>query len=132
MHEQTRRLVSGCRLSNNKIHIFTSVPLRVEKKKKKKRFYLFDFRASHLFQVALAPALLCWVPLSLPHSSASPPVIPPLSLAAELLACERSVRLEDEPPPPSLSLLWRLLEIRNTDRKGVIVSAKTLESPLIF
>lgn len=78
--------------------------------------------------MALDPALLCWVPLSLLHSSTSPAVIPPLSLAAELLACERSVRLEDE-PPPSLSLLWRLLEIQNTDRKGVIVSTESLESP---
>lgn len=78
--------------------------------------------------MALDPALLCWVPLSLLHSSARPPVIPPLSHAAELLACERSVRLEDE-PPPSLSLLWRLLEIQNTDRRGVTVSTKSLESP---
>lgn len=34
MSKQTRRLVSGCQLSNNKIHIFTSALLRIKKKKK--------------------------------------------------------------------------------------------------
>lgn len=58
-----------------------------------------------LFQVALAPALLCWVPLSLLLSSV-PPFSPP---PAGAFAWERSVRLEDE-SVPNLSLVWRLLE----------------------
>lgn len=71
-----------------------------------------------LFQVALAPARLCWVPLSLLHSSASPPAVPPFSPPppAWVFACERSVRLEDE-PLPNLSLLWRLLEIQKDGRE---------------
>lgn len=68
---------------------------------------------SHLFQVALAPALLCWLPLSLPHSSVSPPVIPPLSPPA-FFPCERSVWLENE-LLPNLNLLWRLLKDQKTD-----------------
>ncbi|TNN22241.1 hypothetical protein EYF80_067645 [Liparis tanakae] len=69
---------------------------------------------THLFQVALAPALLCWV---------SPPVVPPLSPPPpppppppEVFACERSVRLEEE-LLPNLSLLWRVLEIQKTERE---------------
>lgn len=70
--------------------------------------------------MALAPALLCWVSLFLPHSSDSPPAVPPFSPPPdEPFACERSVRLEDE-PVPSHSLLWRLLEIQQEGNKKQI------------
>lgn len=71
----------------------------------KYKLTLFIIDRANLFQVALAPALLCWVPLSLLLSSVPPFSPPPVGV----FAWERSVRLEDE-PVPNLSLLWRLLE----------------------
>lgn len=72
-------------------------------------------RGSHtnLFQVALAPALLCWVPLSLLHSSGSPPAIPPLSPPPGVFTCDRSVRLENE-LLNNLRLLCSLLKTQKT------------------
>lgn len=79
----------------------------------KYKLTLVIINRANLFQVALAPALLCWVPLSLLLSSVPPFSPPPVGV----FAWERSVRLEDE-PVPNLSLLWRLLESQQEEREN--------------